>query len=617
MVDRFWVWMSTGVVTAGVTAAVLAGAGVATATAGEANDGGVTKISESTDPPAEKDDSGAGSILPNGPDGKGEDEQGDDPAGDNPDPEEDVIDGDLTDEDATGEDGEAAEIGEDLTDGTTGEKLTDDGTFGEIGELGELVEPTKTGTGSDTNGVQTGNLQIAQGTQTVAGDFGVVAKAGEADVEIGESGGIGEIKETAPTDVVEEHAADLFGEASQQTETPQLTSVAFAAPAAARVNAMASASPLNVVLDIIGTIVFGLYNFLTRTVGGPPGLPPGSTVTVHSSRLRIDCGCAPGEGQEVPVDWYIPQDLDEENPRLIYLQHGFLAAGPWYSYTAAALAEETNSIVVAPSITSNFLSYDQCWLGGAPMHQAMADLFIDGNTALAESLAATDYDEELKWNEVVLMGHSLGGGAVSGIAGYMTENGSIDRLAGVVLLDGVGLNGEMANDLRKVVAYDPDLPIYQLAAPKYMWNAFGSGTDALVQARPNADFYGVTLVGGSHVDAMRGGNVLIQFSQQLVSGFSTPQNVEAARMIMVGWVNDMFTGERNSDYYLERGETLTIETPAGQATLVDLPNALRKPFLLNFVEPVMASSTGLFTIQPGCLRESIGNTASCTQSTAA
>ena len=84
----------------------------------------------------------------------------------------------------------------------------------------------------------------------------------------------------------------------------------------------------------------------------------------------------------------------------------------------------------------------------------------------------------------------------------------------------------MANDLRKV---DPDIPIYQLAAPKYFWNMFGGGTDALLEARPNADFIGVTLVGGSHVDSMRGGNPLIQFAQQLVPGFSKPQNVEAAR----------------------------------------------------------------------------------------
>jgi len=85
------------------------------------------------------------------------------------------------------------------------------------------------------------------------------------------------------------------------------------------------------------------------------------------------------------------------------------------------------------------------------------------------------------------------------------------------MLDGVGLDGSMATSLDKV----PDgIPIYQLAAPKYFWNQFGVGTAALLEARPDR-FIGVTLVGGSHVDSMRGGNPLIQFSQQLVSGFST------------------------------------------------------------------------------------------------
>jgi hypothetical protein len=115
-------------------------------------------------------------------------------------------------------------------------------------------------------------------------------------------------------------------------------------------------------------------------------LPPNSTVTVHTSTLRIDCG----DGYEVPADWYIP-DTAEPPTRLIYLQHGLFETGPWYSYTAAALAEQTNSIVVAPTITSNFLSCDACWLGAPPMQQAVANLFEDDNTALAESALAAGY----------------------------------------------------------------------------------------------------------------------------------------------------------------------------------------------------------------------------------
>ena len=169
------------------------------------------------------------------------------------------------------------------------------------------------------------------------------------------------------------------------------------------------------------------------------------------------------------------------------------------------------------------------------------------------------------------------------------------------MLDGVGLDGSMATSLDKV----PDgIPIYQLAAPKYFWNQFGVGTAALLEARPDR-FIGVTLVGGSHVDSMRGGNPLIQFSQQLVSGFSTPQNVEAARILMVGWVNDMFAGNQDEGIYVDPDDAATIDTPAGQATAVALPNSLTKPFLLNPLQALVPLGNGLFTFEPTCVAESL------------
>ncbi|BBY95766.1 hypothetical protein MGALJ_54350 [Mycobacterium gallinarum] len=610
MVDRFWVWLGTGVVTAGISAALLAGAGVATATEGDSADGGGTKTSESSDPGGNKNDPGAGVTPGSGLKDDG-DQKGDVPAGQQPNVGDVDTDDNITD-DLTEELKDDELKDDELKDEEPkGDELIDESipdADGDAGEIVDTVEQPDLGDAGRSNDGQD-ESQSASLDQTLVDDLDVSLNSELDDVERNALFG-------TKSQSGEEHAlvplTTEFEELTKQTEIPEFAPVAFSAPAAAEINSIAAARPLNIVLDVIGTIVFGLYGFVTRLIGGPPVLPPNSTVTVYSSRLRIDCGCAPGEGEEVPVDWYIPENPDPD--RIIYLQHGFLAAGPWYSYTAATLAEQTNSIVVAPSITSNFLAYDQCWLGGAPMHQAMAGLFDPNNTALEESLGATPYEGELKWKKVVLMGHSLGGGAVSGIAGYMTDAEIDDRLAGVVLLDGVGLNGQMVSDLQKV---DSGIPIYQLAAPKYMWNMFGSGTDALIAARPDAPFYGVTLAGGSHVDTMRGGNFLIQFSQQLVAGFSTPQNVSAAEILMVGWVNDMFDGDRAEGIYLDSGETRTIDTPAGQATLVDLPNSLRRPYLLNFLEPLMAMSGGLFTLQPGCLREPTSTAAGCAGSVAA
>ena len=182
---------------------------------------------------------------------------------------------DAIDEDATDE-----TTGEDLTDGTTGEDLIEEetpganGEAGELGEdeeleLGEGVEQTETGAGSHKDGVQAGDSQITKWTLGLVDPSGPVAKTTNENVEI---------KEADAPDVVEEHAlvnvANLSEEAKEQTETPELMSVAFASPAAAQANATAFASPLNVVLDIIGTIVFGLYSLVIQAVGGPPVCRP-------------------------------------------------------------------------------------------------------------------------------------------------------------------------------------------------------------------------------------------------------------------------------------------------------------------------------------------------------
>jgi len=78
------------------------------------------------------------------------------------------------------------------------------------------------------------------------------------------------------------------------------------------------------------------------------------------------------------------------------------------------------------------------------------------------------------------------------------------------------------------------------------------------------------LVGGRHIDALQGGNPLIQFSEYLIAGFSQPQNVEAVKTLAVGWVNDMFAGTHDGIYGAPQ-ESIDIATDAGTATAVVLP----------------------------------------------
>jgi hypothetical protein len=580
MVDRFLLWLGAGLVTVGMSAAMLAGTGIAAADTGSGTDVGGTTSSESTKPAEKKADSekkptADPSSTP--ADSSPEDSK---PADDADKPKQDTPDSadpqptPKPDADATDKDDDVA------TDApaavTNGHKKT------KVQPPSRLTKPVAATPEPDV-------------------DPAVDAKTSQ-DVTV-------EPEVTKVTEPAEELSPVTAGRSQARTKDAAVSAAmtfAAAAPSAAEVTSTAAAPPFSGLLSAIGTIVFNLYGFATRLVGGPPILPANNTVTVRSSTLRIDCG----NGYEVPADWYIP-DTAEPPTRLIYLQHGFLAQGPWYSHTAAALAEQTNSIVVAPSITSNFLSCDACWLGAPPMQQAVANLFEDDNTALAESALAAGYSGPIP-DRVVLVGHSLGGGLVAGTAGYMVCNNTVDRLAGVVMLDGVGLDGSMATSLEKV----PDgIPIYQLAAPKYFWNQFGVGTGALLEARPN-EFIGVTLVGGSHVDSMRGGNPLIQFFQQLVSGFSKPQNVAAAQILMVGWVNDMFAGTQDDGIYLDPGEELALDTPAGEATLVDLPNSLTKPFLLNLLQALVPLGNAFFTFEPTCGPDSTA-VASCQGSMAA
>ncbi|HET6735415.1 alpha/beta hydrolase [Mycobacterium sp.] len=581
MIDRFLVWLGAVVVAAGMSAATFAGAALAVADDGSTSGAGGATSSESSNSAGSNEDSANDGPSDNEP--TTNDDADDEPQTESPATAPDA-DEEATDEEGTEEETTEEEGAEDVSPGSDSEQTAADAKA--ESDTAETLQPS----------TETVNAKPADApdkpltTVTEPAEEAVVDEPAETSSEPATAEPV--------VVVVQDDAADIPEAA--------VTEMAFAATSNA-LAPTAAAPQAPSLINVIGTLIFNLYSFATRVFGGPPVLPPGSTVTVRQSTLHIDCG----DGYDVPADWYIPATGAEPPTRMIYLQHGFLAAGPWYSYTAAALAEQTNSIVVAPSITSNFFACDACWLGAAPMQEAVADLFLDSNTALADSALAAGYTGALP-DRVVLVGHSLGGGLVAATAGYMVDNNTIDRLAGVVMLDGVGMNNAVPTGLAKI----PDsLLIYQLAAPSYFWNQFGAASEALVQERPDR-FVGVVLEGGSHVDAMQGGNPLIQFGQELVAGFTQPQNVAAAKILMVGWINDMFAGTQDEGIYAQPGDVFTINTPAGQATAQALPSSLTKPFLLNVLQPFVTAVMGFFTFEPTCVAESMA-TARCTGSMAA
>lgn len=242
------------------------------------------------------------------------------------------------------------------------------------------------------------------------------------------------------------------------------------------------------------------------------------------------------------ADWYFP-DTDEPPARLIYLQHGFGAVGSMYSHTAAALAQRTHSVVVAPTITSNFLASDGAWLAGTPMQQAVADLFAGNRDALTASASAAAGHDVVLPTRFALVGHSAGGSLVMGAAAEMTENGAIADLTGIVLLDSVDMNGTVPHAL-SILTGANYRPVMDISSERYVWNMFGAVGDELEDARPG-QFNGVMLTGGRHIDGLYGGNPpVIQAAEYLIAGVSAPENVAAVQTVATGWINDLFAGTR-------------------------------------------------------------------------
>jgi len=266
-----------------------------------------------------------------------------------------------------------------------------------------------------------------------------------------------------------ESSAAAEPEASAAESTPQQTAVhetettvAMSARSTVAVTDRTTAPRAPTLVDVVGSIVLNVVMGLIHTFDGAPVLPAGSNVTVRTSTLTI----AVAGGRTVEADWYFPND-DETPTRFSYFQHGLGASAPMYSYTAATLAEQTNSIVVAPSLTSNFFDADGAWLGGMPMHQAVADLFVGDREALTESASAAAGYEVTLPTRFVLAGHSLGGSLVMGAAGDMVDNdnAAIADLAGVLLLDSVDVNDTVPMALQKLTGVNYR-PVYDISSER-------------------------------------------------------------------------------------------------------------------------------------------------------
>jgi hypothetical protein len=277
-----------------------------------------------------------------------------------------------------------------------------------------------------------------------------------------------------------------------------------------------------------------------QTVVTPPATNGVTGVKVGHSTLTIPVN----GGFNAPADWYFPTQADGsvQANGVIWLQHGFLADKSFYSALATQLAQDTNSIVVAPTLPSfPQLRCGGCTLYGVPMQMAAATMFLGDRTALTISANQAGYMGALP-EDFILAGHSAGGGWSSSVGGYYVDDlgqGGENHLLGVVMYDGVNMNGTLPQAIASLDSLD--IPVYQIAAPAQTWNSFGTTTDQLVQLRPD-QFVGVVLTNGSHVDAMLGSNPLVDFFAQLVTKRSPPGNTAAVDTLSTGWINDFYVG---------------------------------------------------------------------------
>ena len=553
MVDRLLVWLGTGIVAASLSAATLAGAGVAIATDGASTEGGGASASESSNSTDSKGDSGPTSQPSESHAAKTDSDAATDTKGDDDatkqskvqtDPENTDAD-DATDPDLDEEPAKVEITNEAETVGDADEVVTEDETTSSRSESHATVDTEPVDTKPATAKKQT----PAADEQTEEPDVSEATSVPEA-TSVAE--GPGPMPAAEPV----EHAALVTFDTDREPAADRvvMTAVEVDAPA-----------PAPTLINVVGSLFFGLFDMLAKIVAGPPSVPANFNVRVARSALEIDCG----DGYTTEADWYVP--TSQEPPQgLIYLQHGFATQPGFYKVTAAKLAESTNSIVVVPSITSNFFACDSCHLTGDPMHFAVAKLFSGDRVALNASLNAAFEGEDITLpQKYVLVGHSGGSSMAAGVAGFASQLGGPSgdsNMAGVILFDTNDIGEFVSRGISKVPLATP---VYYVSAEPQIINNFDQVSGVMKELRPN-QFTGVHIDGGVHTDIMEGLNPLAQLIANLALGTPKPENTTAANLLAVGWINDMFSAGPDTGIYPGPGAPVDVETDKGTAHIVGL-----------------------------------------------
>jgi hypothetical protein len=355
-------------------------------------------------------------------------------------------------------------------------------------------------------------------------------------------------------------------------------------------------------------------------VAASPTLPVAPTNGVTGVVVGHSGLVLPGAfiGNTVAADWYFPTQADGsvDAQGVVWLQHGFGATNTFYSALATNLAQQTNSIVVAPTLSSiPFALPSGGCLSCSVTQEDAAALLGPNRAALLSSATVAGFTGTALPERFVLAGHSAGGGFATAVADDYLRGADAQYdptdLVGVVMFDGVSsgaLDGTFASQVADLAAANK--PIYQIAAPAQSWNVFGATTNVLASALPGA-FIGVVLQNGSHVDAMLGVNPLFDAVLQLVTKPVPAGNTAAVYTLSNGWINDMYAGATPdapqyglyaaSNQQIIMGSTAAVGLPAAGANQLSFGDYLVKAlvdtvggfFGFHLPAPVNSGNNGL------------------------
>lgn len=298
---------------------------------------------------------------------------------------------------------------------------------------------------------------------------------------------------------------------------------------------MASARRVLTGVALIGALLIGIgIVALTRS---DPALVYADGVTVTIGTIEVPCG---DRTVSLPARWSIPES---QPTALTWLQHGFARSGERMADLADRLAAD-GLLVVAPTVDA---------LGGCSLSDStsivagIAEVLRapQGGALLASARTAGVPGESLP-SDLVLVGHSAGGAAMTGVAAELVEVDAADALRLVLLLDPVeSRNGTMAASLPSLAAVE----LLTIAGDPGPCNAEGSGPAALAGARDR--FHGVRINGGCHCDPEGDSTNL---ACTLVCGTPDDEHVALLQRLASGWIADALTGTRSDGLYPEGGE---------------------------------------------------------------